>query len=55
MEVYLDGVLKLGHHDLDALGALLPKLAALTGDSVKMVITVSADMEALPESVKQFA
>ena len=36
-------------------GALLPKLAALTGDSVKMVITVSADMEALPESVKQFA
>ena len=55
VEVYLDGVLKLGHHDLDALGALLPKLAALTGDSVKMVITVSADMEALPESVKQFA
>lgn len=55
VEMYLDGVLKLGHHDLDALGALLPKLAALTGDSVKMVITVSADMEALPESVKQFA
>lgn len=50
----MDGVLKLGHHDLDALGARA-KLAALTGDSVKMVITVSADMEALPESVKQFA
>ena len=53
---FIAGVLA-GNYDIVevSLGALLPKLAALTGDSVKMVITVSADMEALPESVKQFA
>ena len=54
VEVYLDGVLKLGNHDLDGLGVLLDELAAMTGDSIKMVVTVSADLEALPESVKKY-
>ena len=54
VEVYLDGVLKLGNHDLDGLGVLLDELAALTGDSIKMVVAVSADLEALPESVKKY-
>lgn len=54
VEVYLDGVLKLGNHDLDGLGVLLDELAALTGDSIKMVVTVSADLEALPESVRKY-
>ena len=54
VEVYLDGVLKLGNHDLDGLGVLLDELAALTGDSIKMVVTVSADLGALPESVKKY-
>jgi hypothetical protein len=54
VEVYLDGVLKLGGYDMDGLGALLDKLAALTGEGVKMVVTVSADADALPESVKKF-
>ena len=54
VEVYLDGVLKLGNHDPDGLGVLLDELAALTGDSIKMVVTVSADLEALPESVKKY-
>ena len=54
VEVYLDGVLKLGNHDLDGLGTLLDELAVLTGDSIKMVVTDSADLEALPESVKKY-
>lgn len=54
VEVYLDGVLKLGNHDLEGLGGLLDKLAVLTGDGVKMVVTVSADLEQLPESVKKY-
>ena len=54
VEVYLDGVLKLGNHDLNGLGVLLDELAVLTGESIKMVVTVSADLEALPESVKKY-
>lgn len=52
VEVYLDGVLKLGNHDLDGLGKLLDELNVLAGDGVKVVVTVSADMDVLPESVK---
>ena len=54
VEVYLDGVLKLGNHDLEGLGGLLDKLAVLTGEGVKMVVTVSADLDELPESVKKY-
>ncbi len=35
VEVYLDGVLKLGNHDLDGLGKLLDELNVLAGDGVK--------------------
>lgn len=55
VEIYLDGILKLGDHDLDGLGKVLDDFAALTGDSVKMFITVSADPDVLPESVKKYA
>ena len=55
VEVYLDGVLKLGNHDLDGLGKLLDELNVLAGDGVKVVVTVSADMDVLPESVKKYA
>ncbi len=55
VEVYLDGVLKLGNHDLDGLGKLLDELSVLAGDGVKVVVTVSADMDVLPESVKKYA
>lgn len=54
VEVYLDGVLKLGNHDLDGLGNLLDKINALAGDNVKVIVTVSADAEVLPESVKKY-
>ncbi len=54
VEVYLDGVLKLGNHDLEGLGSLLDRLDALTGESVRMIVTVSADLDVLPEGVKKY-
>ena len=38
-----------------ALGKLLDELNVLAGDGVKVVVTVSADMDVLPESVKKYA
>ncbi len=52
--VYVDGVLKVLDHDLDALGKLLADLQKLS-DSVQFCITVSADASELPDSVKKFA
>lgn len=54
VEVYLDGILKLGNHDLEGLGVVLGEFESLTGDSVKMVVTVSANEADLPESVKKY-
>lgn len=53
--IYVDGVLKVLNRDLDALGRLLDALDALGGTSVQFVITVSADVVDLPESIKKFA
>ena len=54
VEVYLDGVLKIGNHDLAGLGGLLAKLDAIAGDNIKVVVTVSSDEADLPEDVKKY-
>ena len=52
-EVFVDGILKIGGRDYDALGAMIEKLAVLAKD-VNIVFTVSADAEELPAKVKAF-
>ena len=53
-DVFVDGILKIGGRDYDALGSLFEKLDKLTGDEATVVFTVSADDSELPASVKQF-
>ncbi len=53
-DVFVDGILKIGGRDFEALGNLLEKLDKLTGDEANVVFTVSADNDELPESVKRF-
>ena len=51
--VFVDGVLRIGGDDLDALAELLAKVDALAGDT-KYVFTVSADAVELPDAVKKY-
>ena len=53
-DVFVDGILKIVGRDYDALGVLFEKLDKLTGEEATIVFTVSADVNELPESVKQF-
>ncbi len=53
-EIYVDGILKVGEKDLEGLGEVLGSLAGLTGDGVKIIITISCDEADLPESVKKY-
>ncbi|HIX33756.1 hypothetical protein B5E65_04975 [Gemmiger sp. An120] len=53
-ELYIDGVLKVLDHDLDTLGKVLDQLSAIAGENLKLVVTVSADRAALPESVSKY-
>ncbi|MBR1423685.1 MAG: hypothetical protein IJ571_09640 [Ruminococcus sp.] len=52
-EMFIDGILKMGGRDYEALGDMLEKLAILTKD-VNVTMTVSADPEELPAKVKAF-
>ena len=52
-DLFLDGVLKCGL-TLEDLGAMLAKVDAIAGQSVHVVITVSASEADLPESVKKY-
>lgn len=54
-EIFVDGILKIGGADFDALGELFAKLDKLTGGDTQIVFTVSADDSELPESVTKFA
>ncbi len=51
--VFVDGILKMGGRDYEALGAMLDKLAIVAKD-VKITFTVSEDAENLPEKVRAF-
>ncbi|MBQ3282210.1 MAG: hypothetical protein IJH41_07390 [Eubacterium sp.] len=54
VEVYLDGILKVGDGDLEGLGTLLDKFADVAPEYVSVIVTVSCDDEQLPESVKKY-
>jgi Flp pilus assembly protein, ATPase CpaF len=51
--IFVDGILKTVGRDYDKLGELFGKLSDLPCD-VKFLITVSEDMEKLPESVTKY-
>ena len=52
-DLFLDGVLKCGL-TLDELGSLLDKVNSVAGDSVHVVVTVSANEADLPEDLKKY-
>ncbi len=53
-DVFVDGIFKIAGRDYEAFGAMLEKLDKLTNDDSVITFTVSADVEELPENVKQF-
>lgn len=52
-EVYVDGILRIGGRDYEAFGNMIEKIAMLAKD-IKIVFTVSADVDELPAKVKAF-
>ncbi|HJC08966.1 MAG TPA: type IV pilus twitching motility protein PilT [Candidatus Gemmiger stercorigallinarum] len=52
-ELFLDGLLKIVDHDMDAAAALLARMDAITKD-VEVIVTVSSAEDALPDSIKKY-
>lgn len=53
-DVFVDGIIKIGGKNYDELGKLLDALNAITGENINLVVTVSENNEALPESVTKY-
>lgn len=54
MEVYLDGVLKVGNGDIEGLGVLLDKFSDIAPEHVSIIATVSCEVDELTDSVKKY-
>ena len=52
-QVYVDGLLKIGEKNVEALGNLLDKIDAISADKL-IVVTVSASEEELTDNVKKY-
>ncbi len=53
-EVFVDGILKIGGRDYEALGRFFDMVDKITSE-IEIVFTVSEDADKLPESVLKFA
>ncbi len=54
VEIYVDGILKVLNKDLNALSLLLKKFDELTGENVKLIVTVSADENEIIDEIKKY-
>ncbi len=54
VELYIDGILKVGNKDIDGLGKLLDRLSKLPGAGANIIITVSDKESTLPESIMKY-
>jgi len=52
-QIYVDGILRIGGRDYEELGNMIEKVAVLAKD-VKLVFTVSAEADELPDKVRAF-
>lgn len=52
--LFMDGILKICGQDMEAAGRVLDAVNAIAGDSVSVVVSVSADVAAMPESIKKY-
>ena len=53
-DIFVDGILRIGDRDLDALASMVNKIQKIVKDDVSIAFTVSTDAENLPESLKAY-
>lgn len=53
-DIFIDGILRIGDHDLEGLATLLAKIEKLMTDDLTIVITVSTDPSKLPPSLSAY-
>jgi len=54
VEIYIDGILKIGNDNVEQLGELLDKIQDVAKDDINVIITVSTDLENLTDGIKKY-
>ena len=53
-DIFVDGILRIGDRDLNALATLIERIDELVKDEVNVIFTVSTDRSNLPESLNKY-
>jgi ABC-type transporter Mla maintaining outer membrane lipid asymmetry ATPase subunit MlaF len=53
-ELFIDGILRIVDHDLNATAKVLDAINKIAGNTVQVIVTISAAAEDLPESIKKY-
>ena len=53
-ELFIDGILKVVDHDMEQATKVLAEIDKITANNVEVVVTVSANVEELPEGIKKY-
>jgi len=53
-DIFVDGILKICGRDLEKVGEMFDKIAAVSGESTNITFTISADVADLTENIKKY-
>lgn len=53
-DIFVDGILRIVGRDLDKVGEMFDKIAAVSGENTTVTFTISADVEDLTENIKKY-
>ena len=53
-DIFVDGILKICGRDMEKVGAMFDKIAAVSGENTHVTFTISAEVADLTENIKKY-
>ena len=53
-DIFVDGILKICGRDMEKIGAMFDKVAAVSGENTHVTFTISAEVADLTENIKKY-
>ena len=53
-DIFVDGILRICGRDMEKIGAMIDKIAAVSGENTHITFTISAEVADLTENIKKY-
>ena len=53
-DIFVDGILRICGRDMEKIGAMFDKIAAVSGENTNVTFTISAEVSDLTENIKKY-